>query len=102
MLYTSFNALVVRMISCFPEHGKKEDQPMFQHSSTVDHIEHVYNSAIDNFKILESCNNLAILRILQYLEAYHRKTKSPIINVGLKALKELQLFKWLNVSQLFK
>ena len=57
MLYTSFNALVVTMISTFPEHGKKEDQPMFQHTSTVDRIEHVHNSVIDNCKILESYNN---------------------------------------------
>ena len=95
------------------EHGKKENQPMFQHfqsceefnyklnlysladifsdTRTVDHIEHVYNSVIDNCKILESCNNWTIL---QYLEAYYIKTKSPMINVGLKASKELQIFKW--------
>ena len=92
--------------------GKRKDQPMFQYfwscekfdyklnlhslaeifsdTSTVDHIEHVYNNVIDSCKILESCNNWAIL---QYLEAYHIKTKSTMINVGLKASKELQLFK---------
>ena len=99
------------LITRLSEHGKKEDQPMFQHfwsceefncklnlyslanifsdTGTVDHIEHVYNSVIDNCKILESCNNWTIL---QYLEAYYIKTKSSIINVGIKASKELQLF----------
>ena len=42
---------------------------VFSATSAVDHIEHVYNSVIDNCKILESCNNWAIL---QYLEAYHK------------------------------
>ena len=51
---------------------------IFSDTSTIDHIEHVYNSVIDNCKILESCNNWAIL---QYLEAYHIKTKSHIINI---------------------
>ena len=83
MLYTSFNALVVTMvmlvkrdrnlITILSEHGKKEDQSMFQHfescekfndklnlysladifsdTSTVDHIEHVCNSVVDNYKI---------------------------------------------------
>ena len=68
-------------------HGKKEDQPMFQHfcscevfnyklnlyssadifsdTRMVDHMERVYDSVIDNCKILDSCNNWAIL---QYLE----------------------------------
>ena len=53
-------------------------------------IEHIYNNVIDNCKILESCNNWATL---QYLEAYYIKTNSPMINVGLKASKELPLFK---------
>ena len=52
------------LISRLSEHEKKEDQPIFQHfpnlysladissdTRTVDHIEHVYNSAIDNCKI---------------------------------------------------
>ena len=74
------------LITRLSEHGKKEDRPMFQHfrsceefnyklnlyslnlhsfsdTRTIDHIEYVYNSV----KILESCNNWAILH---YLEAY--------------------------------
>ena len=57
---------------------------------TVDHMEHAFNSAIDNCKILDPCNNWAIL---QYLVAYYIHMKLPEINVGLKASKELQLFK---------
>ena len=48
---------------------------IFLDNSAVDHIEHVYSSVIDNCKILESCNNWAIL---QYLEAYQIKTKPPM------------------------
>ena len=66
-------------ITRLSENRKKEDQPMFQHfrsceefnyeldlysladifsdSRTVDHMEHVYNSANGNCKILDSCNN---------------------------------------------
>ena len=63
---------------------------MFSDTRTVDLMEHVYNSVIDNCNILDSCNNWAIL---QYREACYLKAKSPEINVGLKAPKELQLFK---------
>ena len=97
------------IITRLSEHWKKEGQPMFQHfrscekfnyklnpnsladifsdSSAVDHVEHVYNSVIDNCKILESCKNW---RIMQYPEAYHIKTKSPMTNIGSKASKELK------------
>ena len=109
------------LITILSEHGKKEDQFMFQHfescekfndklnlysladifsdTSTVDHIEHVCNSVVDNYKIWESCNNWAMLK---YLEAYHIKTKSLMISVGLKASRKLQLFKWLKIFRLFK
>ena len=72
---------------------------IFSDTWTVDHIEHVYNSVIENYNILDSCNNWPIL---QYLEVYYMKTKSPMINLSLKASKELQLFKLLMVFQLFK
>ena len=58
---------------------------IFSDTRTVDHMEYVYNSVIDNCKVLDSCNNWAIL---QYLEAYYIKTESPEINVGLKAFKK--------------
>ena len=98
------------LITRLSEHGKKEDQPMLQHfwsceqfnyklnlysladifsdTSTADHIEHVYNSVIENCKILESCNNWAIL---QYLEACHIKTKSPMIKVSFKSVKRTSI-----------
>ena len=63
---------------------------IFLDARTVDHMEHVYNGVIDNCKILDSCNNWAIL---QYLEVYYIKSKSSVINDGLKASKKLQLFK---------
>ena len=96
------------LITRSSEHGKKEDQPMFQTFGPCEDfnyklnlyslagifsdtrtVEQVYNS-VDNREILESCKNWTIL---QYLEAYHIKAKSPIINVGLKASKEFHLFK---------
>ena len=100
------------LITRLSEHGKKEDQHMFQHfrsceefnyklnlyrfadifsdTRTVDQMEYVYNSVINNFETLDFCNNWAIL---QYPEAYYTKRKSCEINVGLKASKKLQLFK---------
>ena len=92
------------LITRLSEHEEKKDQPMFQHfrfslqlsrfffseTRTVDHIEHVYNSVIDNYRILDSCNNWAIV---QHLESYHIKTKLAMVNVGVKVSKDLQLFK---------
>ena len=57
---------------------------MFLDTMTVYHMEHVYNSVIDNCKFLDSCNDL-----LPYLEACYIKMKSPVINACLK----LWLFK---------
>ena len=59
---------------------------IFSDTRRLDHMEHVYNSVIDNCKVLDTCNNWAIL---QHLEAYCIKMKSPVINVSLKASKEL-------------
>ena len=83
------------LVTRLSEHEKKKDQSMFQHfwssekfsytlnvylladifsgTSTVDHIEHVYNSVTENCKILESCNNWVIL---QYLESITLKRNS--------------------------
>ena len=78
------------LITRLSEHGKKEDQRMFQHFRSCEEFNYKLNlySLADIFsdtrtvnfsKILESCNNWTIL---QYLEAYYIKTNSPMINVG--------------------
>ena len=51
---------------------------------------HLHNAVIENTEIIDHNDNWAHL---QYLEAYYIKTMSPEINIGLKASKELQLFK---------
>ena len=51
---------------------------------------HLHNAVIENTEIIDHNDNWAHL---QYLEAYCIKTMSPEINIGLKASKELQLFK---------
>ena len=48
---------------------------------------HLHNAIIE---VIDHNDNWAHL---QYLEAYYIKTMSPEINIGLKASKELQLFK---------
>ena len=51
---------------------------------------HLHNAVIENTEIIDHNDNWAHL---QYLEAYYIKTMSPEINIGLKASKELQLYK---------
>ena len=51
---------------------------------------HLHNAVTENTEIIDHNDNLTHL---QYLEAYYIKTMSPEINIGLKASKELQLFK---------
>ena len=69
------------LITRLSEHGKRKMNP-------CSNIFGLLKNLITNY--LNSCNNWAIL---QYLEAYYIKTQSPMINVGLKVSKELQLFK---------
>ena len=91
----------------------KVDQPMYQHLSNCcefnDHIMpftlpdvattnttiinkelHLHNAVINNVEILDKINKWGQL---QFLEVYYIKTLVPEINFGLKASKELQLFK---------
>ena len=68
---------------------------IFLDNRTVDQM----NSVVKNCKISNSCNNWTILKDL---EIYYIKMKLPVINLGLKTSKELQLFKRLIVFQLFK
>ena len=51
---------------------------------------HLHNTIINNVEILDKSNKWGQL---QFLEAYCIKTLAPEINLGLKASKELQLFK---------
>ena len=94
------------------EHGSRSDQPMFHHLSNcskfhdyvqlfnlpclfnedlpgIDYKQFIYNSVLDNAKLIDSNQNWSQLC---YLESYYIKQLSPAINVGLKASKELQLF----------
>ena len=94
------------------EHGSKVEQPMYQHLSNcsafndilnllalpdlhndvtiVNKEQHLYNAVIKNAEIIDKNDKWGQL---QFLEAYYIKTLAPEINVGLKASKELQLFK---------
>ena len=45
---------------------------------------------MNNIVIVDTNHNWSHL---EFLEAYYIKTREPAINVGLKASKELQLFK---------
>ena len=51
---------------------------------------HPHSAVTENTKIVDQIDNCAHL---QYLESYYIKTMPPEINIGLKASKELQLFK---------
>ena len=99
--------LITRLL----EHGTREDQPMFQHLSRCDSFhdyvsmfnmpsnnmssieidtkEHIKNTVISNFEIVDSSSNWSQLL---FLEAFYIKRFSPSINKGLKASRELQLF----------
>ena len=94
------------------EHGSRHDQPMFQHlvncpqfleelsihnlpisdnnSSEVELNSHIMNAVYHKSKILDYNNNWSQLC---FLEAFNIKILKPKISAGLKAFKELQLFK---------
>ena len=100
------------LITRIDKHGTKVEQPMYQHLSNCsainDHIMlftlpgaasgttivskelHLHNAVINNVKILDKNNKWVQL---QFLEACYIKKLVPEINIGLKASKELQLFK---------
>ena len=58
-------------------------------SFPVDTKEHIKNAVLDNYRIVDINRNWSQLL---YLEAYYVKKLSPMINKGLKASRELQLF----------
>ena len=60
------------------------------HPSDFNYDEHIRNAVLGNYKIIDACNNRSQLL---FLEAYYIKMLNPTINMGLKASKELVLFK---------
>ena len=94
------------------EHAKRDDQPIRQHLTScvdfnyivqlfkmpeiddncnvVDQNQHLADAVMNNVTIADTNHNWSQL---EFLEAYYVKTRDPAINVGLKASKELQLFK---------
>lgn len=96
------------------EHGLRYDQPMNMHLSNcpsfrelinlftlpnifiengqldLDIKGHILNAVFDNFRIVDNNNSWSQLC---FLEAFYIKQLSPTINKGLKASKELQLFR---------
>ena len=100
------------VITRLNEHSNRSDQPMFQHLqhceklletrtlyqlpdvdtdvSTVNLQAHIANPVSDNWKILDSNTNWLQLC---FLESYYIKQLKPKINDGLKASKELLLFR---------
>ena len=114
-LYKVFNTKFLTdqcFVTRLDEHGSQYDQPMFQHlvncqqfleelsilnlptsDNNIPEVElnsHIMNAVHYNSKILDYNNNWSQLCLL---EAFYIKTLKPKINAGLKASKELQLFK---------
>ena len=94
------------------QYESRHDQPMFQHlvncqqfieelsilnlpisESNIPEVElnsHIMNAVHNTSKILDYNNNGSQL---YFLDVFYMKTLKPKINAGLKASKELQLFK---------
>ena len=94
------------------EHGSRHDQPIFQHlvnfqqfleelsilnlprsDNNISEVElnsHIMNAVHNSSKVLDYNNNCSQLC---FLEDFYIKTLKPKINTGIKASKELQLFK---------
>ena len=101
----------VDLITRLNEHGTRDDQPMYRHLidcnkfhevaslfnlphsiglEEVDKDSFIHNAVINNAIILDTTRNWSQL---EFLEAYYIKKLNPKINNGLKASKELQLFR---------
>ena len=94
------------------EHGVRNDQPMFRHLTNCEPFNqlvqlhpladidkmncyvyldaHIFTAVLENYEILDFNSNWSQLC---FLEAYYIKLNKPKINDGLKASKELELFK---------
>ena len=95
----------------FKEHGSRKDQPMSIHFLNcqpfheyvsffalpnvndlpveINLKEHFITAIFDNYSILDQCDSW---NQLSFLEGFYIKMFSPLINKGLKASRELQLF----------
>ena len=100
------------IITRLHEHGSRIDQPLHIHLTNCDKFgdiitmmqlsnmnnsvvpvnrkEHHLNAVMNNFSIADFCNNWSQLL---FLEAYYIKIFQPKINEGLKASRELVLFR---------
>ena len=95
------------IITRLKEHGERTEQPMYQHllkcQSFHENVEmlnvlyndvneelHIYNAVLNNFEIVATNHQWSQL---DFLEAYYIKHERPGINEGLKASKELQIFR---------
>ena len=90
------------------EHGTRDYEPMNKHLHNCPRIsefcaffricdpyqfnknKHVHNAVLNNCKIIHRHNNNTVL---DFLEAYYIKLDKPSINFGIRASKELVLFK---------
>ena len=100
------------VITRMSEHATRADQPMFQHlvhcekfletlslyklpdidtgANIVDLLAHISTAVYDHWKILDTNKNWVQLC---FLESFYIKQLKPKINDGLKASKELLLFR---------
>ena len=99
-------------ITRMKEQGSRDYEPMYRHLTTCSHFEdmlniyrlgvpednhlemndklHIYNAVLNNSEIISRYDHWSHLC---FLEAYYIKVNSPMINCGLRASKELSLFK---------
>ena len=100
------------VITRMSEHATRADQPMFQHlvhcekfletlslyklpdidtgANIVDLLAHISTAVYDHWKILDTNKNWVQL---WFLESFYIKQLKPKVNDGLKASKELLLFR---------
>ena len=76
--------------SYFQELGQLYSLPCDGETVDIDIKEYLINAALNNCCIIDQNNNWSQLSVLK---AYYIKTLKPEINDGLKASKELGLFK---------
>ena len=80
----------LRSCSYFQELGQLYSLPCDDETVNIDIKENTTNAVLNNCRIIDQNNNWSQLSLL---EAYYIKTLKREINDGLKASKELDLFK---------